>query len=163
MAQSASGKFLLLALSIALSACAASDPKDISDAVTAPLGDLNLVHGEIPAVLVEAERQPYALPKDSSCEALEREIRGLDAALGPDLDAPASDSNPSLIERGSDEAKSAAIGTIRRTTEGVVPFRRWIRKLTGAERYSKKVRAAIVAGTARRAFIKGLRVSKGCG
>lgn len=157
-----SSKRVVLALAVALSACAASDRKNATDAVTVPLSDLNLVHAEIPAPLVEAEKQPYAPPKDFSCEALQGEIRELDAALGPDLDAPASESNPSLIERGSNEAKSAAVGTIRRTAESVTPFRGWIRKLSGAERYSKKVAAAIAAGTVRRAFIKGIRVSKEC-
>jgi len=157
-----SSKPLIFALAVALSACAASDRENATNAATVPLSDLNLVHAEIPASLVEAEKHPYALPKDFSCEAMQGEIRELDAALGPDLDAPASDSNPSIIERASHEAKSAAVGTIRSTTEGVTPYRGWIRKLSGAERYSKKVAAAIAAGTVRRAFIKGIRVSKEC-
>jgi len=44
----------------------------------------------------------------------------------------------------------------------VIPFRGWIRKLTGAERYSKRVAAAITAGAVRRAFLKGVRVMKNC-
>jgi hypothetical protein len=153
---------VLFALVVALPACVASDPKNVANAVVSPLNDLNLVQAEIPATLIEAEKQPYALPVDAGCDALQAEIRELDAHLGPDLDAAATDANPSLIERASNEAKRAAVGTIRSSSESVVPFRGWIRKLSGAERYSKKVSAAIAAGTVRRAFLKGLRVSKDC-
>jgi len=51
---------------------------------------------------------------------------------------------------------------LRSTTEGLVPFRGWVRKLSGAERYSKQVQAAIAAGAARRAFLKGLMAAKAC-
>lgn len=150
-------------LTLALSACASHKPSRAVDAAATPLNDLNLIHSEkIPRVLVEAQKQPYAVPSDPSCAALEAEVRGLDEVLGPDLDAPASASNPGLIERGSSAAGNAAVGAVRRSAEGVVPFRAWVRKLSGAERYSKQVAAAIAAGTVRRAFLKGLSVSKEC-
>ena len=150
------------ALALMLSACASNDPSRIAEAATAPLNDLNLVHGEIPAPLIEAQKGPYAVPSEASCSALSGEILELDAVLGPDLDAPASESNPGLLERGSTEVKGAAVSALKSTAEGVVPFRGWVRRLTGAERYSRKVAAAIAAGSVRRAFLKGLRVSKAC-
>ena len=143
-------------------ACATQKQSDVVDAAATPLSDLNVVHAEIPAVLVEAQKEPYAIPTDQSCASLEASVLALDEVLGPDLDAPASASNPGLIERGSGAAGTAAVGALRRTAEGVVPFRAWVRKLSGAERYSKQVAAAIAAGTVRRAFLKGLRVSKQC-
>ena len=135
---------------------------DVVDAAATPLSDLNVVHAEIPAVLVEAQKEAYAVPSDRSCASLEARVRALDEVLGPDLDAPASASNPGLIERGSRAASTAAVGALRQTAEGIVPFRGWVRKLSGAERYSKQVASAIAAGTVRRAFLKGLRVSKEC-
>ena len=147
---------------LALSACATNDRASVADAATAPLNDLNLVHADIPAVLAEAQKQPYQIPADVSCHALSAAVLDLDAALGPDLDTPATESNPGLIERGTNEVKSSAVGALRGVTEGVVPFRGWVRKLTGAERYSHKVAASIAAGTVRRAFLKGLKVSKEC-
>ena len=63
-----------------------------------------------------------------------------------------------LLERGADAAGNA----LQRTAEGVVPFRGWVRKLSGAERYSRQVAAAIAAGTVRRAFFKGLGQAQGC-
>lgn len=155
-------RFVLASLALALSACATHDRSLVADAATTPLNDLNLVHAEIPAALAEAQKQPYAIPIEMTCDSLSAAIRELDSALGPDLDTPATESNPGLIERGSNEAKSFAAGSLRSTAEGIVPFRGWIRKLSGAERYSKKVAASIAAGTIRRAFLKGLKMSKEC-
>lgn len=134
----------------------------VTQAVATPLADLNLVRGEIPAALVAAEKAPYATPPDANCTGLVADVQALDAALGPDLDTPASPGNPSLIERGAGAAGNAAIGAVRSTAENVIPFRGWVRKLTGAEKYSREVAAAIAAGTIRRAFLKGLGQSMGC-
>jgi hypothetical protein len=149
-------------LALVLVTCTAQKQADVLDAAATPLNDLNVVHAEIPGVLAEAQKEPYAVPSDQNCAFLEASVRALDEVLGPDLDAPASASNPGLIERGSSAAGSTAVGALRRTAEGVVPFRGWVRKLSGAERYSKQVAAAIAAGTVRRAFLKGLRVSREC-
>jgi hypothetical protein len=37
-----------------------------------------------------------------------------------------------------------------------------VRQLSGAERYSKKVAAAIAAGAVRRGFLRGLIAARGC-
>lgn len=155
---------LTLALMCALlSACAASKQPDAVQAVSAPLNDLNLLSAEIPVVLSQALKTPYVLPPaEQACAAAAEELRALDEALGPDLDAPPQPGNPSLIERGSDAAGDAALGALRRTAEGVVPFRGWVRKLSGAERQSRKVAAAIAAGAVRRGFLKGVRAVKSC-
>lgn len=150
-------------LAVVLAGCAASPDKGatssaVSSAATTPLGDLNLVHGAIPAVLADAQKQPYRVPADVACVALAADVRALDEALGPDLDAPAAPGNPGLLERGGDAAGSL----LKNAAEGVVPFRGWVRKLSGAERYSKEVAAAIAAGSVRRGFLKGLRSAKGC-
>ena len=151
-----------LTLALLLAACAAPDTGRVSDAATAPLGDLNLVKAPIPSVLAEAQRRPYAAPADTNCTALAAEVRSLDEVLGADLDAPPSASNPGLIERGTHAVGDAAVGALRGAAEGLVPYRSWVRKLTGAERYSKEVAAAIAAGTVRRAFLKGMSVARGC-
>ena len=153
---------LLSTLALALAACAAPDPTRITDAATTPLSDLNLVKAPIPVVLTNAQKQPYAAPLGAGCDALAAEVRSLDEVLGADLDAAPSESNPGLIERGSTAAGDAAVGALRRTAEGLVPYRGWVRKLTGAERYSKEVAAAIAAGTVRRAFLKGIVSARGC-
>ena len=90
-------------------------------------------------------------------------MRSLDEVLGPDLDAPATAADPGLIERGTSLVAGEAVGALRGAAEGVVPYRKWVRKLSGAERYAKDVSAAIAAGTVRRAFLKGLGVARNCG
>jgi hypothetical protein len=147
---------------ISLTACTSNDQAQITDAAMVPFNDLNLVNAEIPPVLISALKHPYGLSPESGCEALSGEINELNSVLGADLDTPDKDTQPSLIERGVDRVKSSAVGSIRDTTENVIPFRDWVRKLSGAERYSKKVAAAIAAGSIRRAFLKGVLVSKDC-
>ena len=136
--------------------------QQLTQAATTPLSDLNLVRADIPAVLAAAQKAPYALPADRSCAALGTEVQALDAALGADLDTPPTATNPGLIERGGVAVSNAAVGAVRSAAEGVVPFRGWVRKLSGAERYSKDVAAAIAAGTVRRAFLKGVGQANGC-
>lgn len=153
-----------LAAALMLGACSSAPSTErVTDAATAPLNDLNLVRANIPEVLQTAQRGPYALPADDRCPAVGDQVRALDEVLGADLDTPPSASNPGLIERGGTAAGDAAVGALRRTAEGVVPFRSWVRKLSGAERYAKEVSAAIAAGTVRRAYLKGLMTARGCG
>lgn len=149
---------LLTLATLALTACASTDNAKLSTAATTPLSDLHLVSAPIPELLAAAQKAPYALPADSSCTSLAAGVRALDEVLGPDLDAPATEANPGLVERGA----GVAIGAVQRSAEGIVPFRGWVRKLSGAERYSRQVAAAIAAGTARRAFLRGLAQGKGC-
>jgi hypothetical protein len=136
--------------------------KSVTQAVTTPLSDLNLVRADIPDVLRAAARNAYAPPPEKTCAAIGAAIQSLDAVLGADLDTPPSSGNPSLIERGGDAAGNAAAGALRGAAEGVIPFRGWVRKLTGAERYAREVAAAIAAGTVRRAYLKGLGEAQGC-
>lgn len=153
---------MLMAL-LLLSACATTKTQNrVTSAAATPLSDLNLVRDEIPEVLQNALKQPYLPPSDATCSVVVTEVHQLDAVLGADLDAPASDDSPSLLDRGEDMAENTAVGAIQRTAEGLVPFRSWVRKLSGAERHSRKLAAAITAGSIRRAFLKGFAVSHGC-
>lgn len=147
---------------IALAACTTQKQLSVVDAAVTPLSDLNLVQAKIPAVLAKAQKAPYAVPSDQSCTSLDASVRALDEVLGTDIDVTDSDRNPGLIKQGSRVAEKATVDTLRLTAEGIVPFRGWVRKLSGSERHSKQVAAAIAAGIIRRAFIKGFRVSKEC-
>jgi hypothetical protein len=134
----------------------------VGQAVTSPLSDFNLVQAPVPPVLREAQKAPYAMPADAGCDSLAGHVRALDDVLGADLDVPATPGNPSLVERSGKEVGNAAAGALKSAAEGIVPFRGWVRKLSGAERYSKDVAAAIVAGTVRRAYLKGVGEARGC-
>ena len=134
----------------------------LQEAARTPFSDLNLVRKDIPDALKTAHKQPYAIPLDPTCEGISKEVEALDAALGADLDTPATANNPSLLERGADAIGDSAGGAIRGAVEGLIPYRSWLRRLTGAERYSREVLAAIAAGTVRRAYLKGIGQAQGC-
>jgi hypothetical protein len=134
----------------------------MGNAAISPLGDLNIIRTRIPDVLDEAKQHPYQPPPDHSCAAIGAEIARLDAALGADLDAQAPAPPASWLDRGSDLAEDQAVGAVQRTAEGLVPFRGWVRKLSGAERYARRVSDARTAGSVRRAFLKGIAVSEHC-
>jgi hypothetical protein len=147
---------------LALLAGCASQQGAVGQAATTPLSDLNLVRAEIPPVLAAAQKAPYGPPVERSCAAIAAEVQALDAVLGADLDAPPRGDDPGLVERGGQAVGDVAVGAVRRTAEDVVPFRGWVRKLTGAERYERRVQAAVTAGTIRRAYLKGIAQSLGC-
>jgi hypothetical protein len=158
------------AFALTLAGCASPDTAkgaakegiQLQKAVEAPLADLNLVQEKIPAVLEAAIKAPYALPSQRDCAALANEVRGLDGALGADLDTPPTAANPGLVERGSNMVGDAANDALKGAAESVIPFRGWVRRLDGAERHSKAVAAAIAAGSVRRAFLKGVGQTLGC-
>ena len=151
-----------IAVLLALSACASRTAARMGSAAITPLGDLNIIRTDIPPVLAEAKGHPYQAPPDRSCAAIGAEIAELDAVLGADLDAKAPPRSDSLLDRGSDLAEDQAVGAVQRTAEGLVPFRSWVRKLSGAERHAKHVSESRTAGEVRRAFLKGMAVSAHC-
>ncbi len=159
------GTLALVTLVVVLSACASKSVSKtqarVTTAAATPLSDLNLVRDDIPDVLQQALKEPYLKPADAGCPQITNHVHQLDAVLGADLDAPASD-EPSLLDRGTDAAENTAIGAIQRTAESLVPFRSWVRKLSGAEKHARKLAAAITAGSIRRAFLKGVAASQGC-
>jgi hypothetical protein len=131
---------------------------NVAGAMSAPLRDVNVVRTKVPPVLLEAIADPYGRPPDpGKCAELLEQLAPLDDALGPDLDAPAPDEDD-LMQRG----KTTAMGAMATLTTDVIPFRGWIRKLSGAEQHDQLVQSAIIAGAVRRAYLKGLGESQGC-
>jgi len=156
-------RFISLAALLALGACASKTVSRMGSAAAAPLNDLGITKQEIPAVLEKAKEDPYRPPASRSCTAIAREISELDEALGPDYDAqPAAKTEESFAGKASDVAEDQAVGAVQRTAEGLIPFRSWVRKLSGAERHAKHVAACLTAGSVRRAYLKGLAASQRC-
>lgn len=160
--KSTARKLVAISVLVSISACASDSPARIGNAATTPLSDLNIVRGDIPKILETAQKQPYLAPADQSCAAISSEIHQLDEVLGADLDAPTMANAPTLMERGVEAAGNSAVGALQRTAEGLIPFRGWVRKLSGAERHSRRVSEAIAAGSIRRAFLKGIGLSHDC-
>ncbi len=128
----------------------------LAKAASTPFSDLNVVRQEIPPVLVAANKHPYAVPAERSCTALAAAVHELDEVLGDDLDAG------DARGRENGGVGAAAGGALVGAAEGIIPFRGWVRKLSGAERHAKEVAAAILAGNVRRGFLKGLGQASGC-
>lgn len=121
------------------------------DVALTPLSDLNLKKGEIPPKLLDARDDPYSLSGLARCPQLAAEIGELDAILGEDIDV-------AQAKRGSispGRAAQEALGSF-------IPFRGLIREVSGANAQQRKIQAAILAGTARRAFLKGVGQQRGC-
>lgn len=134
----------------------------VRGAILSPLEDVNLKQSDIPDVLTRAVANPYDVKGLTRCEPIAGEIGRLDAALGPDLDEVAPPDTRTNGEKLAGKAKSAGVTALRDETRSVVPFRGWVRKLTGAERHQKQGRAAIQAGGVRRGYLKGLGMNMNC-
>jgi hypothetical protein len=162
---------LLLVPAVLLSACASvpapgsNDQKggaevtteDLGNALATPLRDINLVHEEIPAVLMAAATAPYARPEPMTCAQITALLLPLNGALGPDIDQMKADTQ-SLEDLGGE----AILDAIADFAASAIPYRSWVRKLSGADAQQKRMRAAVAAGAVRRAYLKGLGEQLGC-
>jgi hypothetical protein len=131
--------------------------ENLQGAASAPLRDVNVLRTKIPDVLLRAMSDPYARPPKPTCAGITAQILPLNGALGADLDEIAMDEDD-LMERG----RESVLGVMAGAASGVIPFRGWVRQLSGAERHDKLVTAAITAGAVRRAYLKGLGETHGC-
>ncbi|MBO9710329.1 MAG: hypothetical protein J7521_19165 [Caulobacter sp.] len=126
--------------------------EDASKVATAPLKDVGVIKDKIPQVLIDARTATYALPSPLTCKTIFDAVDALNAELAPDLDA------------ASTQIKSGmSAGEIGETVvHGLMPMRSWVRKLSGAEKNANEVEAAIVAGSVRRGYLKGVGLQMGC-
>jgi hypothetical protein len=124
---------------------------DAKDVALTPLSDLNLRKGEIPPLLIAAQDDPYTLAGLTRCPLIAAAVGDLDAVLGDDID----------VAQANKQRMSA--GRVAQSVAGsFIPFRGVIREISGANSQERKIQAAIYAGTARRAFLKGIGQQRGC-
>ncbi len=121
------------------------------DVIATPASDLNLKKTDIPALLIAAQADPYSLAGLRRCSDIASAIGTLDGALGDDLDM--RESGKSAMTAGS--VAQSVVGAL-------IPFRGVIREISGANDQDRKMRAAIFAGGARRGFLKGVGIQRGC-
>jgi hypothetical protein len=135
-----------------------ANQENLAGAASAPLRDVNVLRTKIPPILLESMADPYARPPHpGGCKELETTLEPLDVALGADLDASVPDEDD-LMQRG----ETTALGAAASLASDAIPFRGWVRKLSGAERHDQLVQSAIIAGAVRRAYLKGLGEAQGC-
>lgn len=125
--------------------------RSLESAAETPLRNANIVRQTIPPVVLAAMAAPYAHPKAMTCQAIAGEVAALDAALGPDFDAGGGKSNLRLVP----SAMKVAANTL-------IPFQGVLRFVSGAEAHDRKVVRAIIAGSARRSYLKGLGEARRC-
>lgn len=123
----------------------------MGDAVTTPVSDLNIKRGQIPPLLIAAQERPYHLGGIERCNQIAAAIREFDVLLGDDIDLPQEDGQRVTAGRVAQEA----VGSF-------IPFRGLIREVSGANTHERRMQAAIDAGIARRAFLKGYGQARGC-
>jgi hypothetical protein len=95
------------------------------------------------------------VPPAVDCFALAREIASLDDLLGPDVDIPVDPKAGSGLDDRAGHALSSAL-------RGAIPYRWALRWLTQAGAQDQQLRHAVMAGAARRGFLKGMRLAMAC-
>lgn len=142
----------LVILASAMMAGCATAPKTARSApnpMAEPLVDLGIVREAVPSAVARAAEGPYSRLPD--CAAIAAELAGLDAELGPDVDAPAL--KPGEAAKFFDDMVSGALG---------LPYRGIIRRLTGADKRQQLLEASTLAAMVRRGFLKGLALGQHC-
>jgi hypothetical protein len=127
--------------------------KDVTarDVVSTPATDLNIKKNDIPALLTAAQERPYALRGLGTCSQLGAAIVELNGVLGDDIDVPQT------------EGRRTSPGRVAQSVVGsFIPFRGVIREVSGASAHDREMQSAILAGVARRSFLKGIGQGKGC-
>jgi hypothetical protein len=125
---------------------------DVKEVAKTPLRDLNIDARDIPEVLQAAVRDPYAIGGLTKCSAVVQAIADLDMVLGADYDIAVDDGEKRLSQ-----------GRIGQSVVGaLIPFRGVVREATGAAEAERNLNAAYTAGMARRSFLKGWGLGRGC-
>ncbi len=122
-------------------------------ALRQPLKDFGITSDKAPALLLAAQADPYGLKGLKGCADYRRAIADLNEVLGPDVDM-AQPGRP-LSGRLAEAGAGAALGA-------VIPFRGLVREATGAAETERRLRATVIAGGARRSFLKGYAKGRGC-
>ena len=129
----------------------------LTQAIESPLRDVNLMRTKIPSVLQRAQVAPYASVGVADCATLRNEIDLLDIALGPDLDAT-SDPHASRKQK----LIGKAIGAGADVASSVIPYRGVVRFVSGTEKHDELTAQSVLAGSVRRAYLKGVGENLGC-
>lgn len=139
---------------------AGSTRRGVTDAAATPLRDIGLIKPEIPAVLRDLAYPYNTTSLAAGCPAVAYEIGQLDAVLGRESFQPGPDRN--VWDRGGDYAEDQAVDAVRDTAEDLIPFRSWVRRLSGANKAERDALRAVANGQQRRTFLRGYGASLGC-
>ena len=134
--------------------------RGVADAARSPFRDVGLIRQEIPPLLLQLQ-YPYSTASLApGCAAVAYEIAQLDSVLGPESFQAGPDRN--IWDRGGDFAESQAIDALQDTANDLIPFRSWVRRISGANRAEREALRAFANGQQRRTFLRGYGASLGC-
>lgn len=158
------GRILIAAvLAVGIASCSSGRTADtrrgMTDAAYIPLRDVNLIRPEIPLLLRNLQ-YPYSTATLADCAAVTREIGQLDAVLGPESYQPGPNRN--IWDRSGDFVEEQAISAAQGTAQDLIPFRSWVRRISGASRAEREALRAVANGQQRRTFLRGYGASLGC-
>ena len=144
---------MALGLTLALAGlpAVAAPPGDqpIRGAVTQPLRDLNLMPTKVAAPLQSARVAPYEVANLKACSDIRAQITQLDGVLGPDVDE--DQTQPGIV-------RTLAASAVRSAVK--LPFSGVVRRLSGADAKERLRQQSVQAGMARRAFLKGVALTR---
>ncbi|MGE0533262.1 MAG: hypothetical protein AB7G40_16755 [Hyphomonadaceae bacterium] len=151
-------------LALALTGCMSGRTDDtrrgFANAAATPFRDVGLIRPEIPPLLRTLD-YPYATASlAAGCSGVAYEIGQLDAILGPESFQPGPDRN--IWDRGGDLAENQAIDAMQDTAQDLIPFRSWVRRISGASAAERAALRAFANGQQRRTFLRGYGASLGC-
>jgi hypothetical protein len=153
----------ILTLGVAAASCSSGRTADtrrgVSGAAAIPLRDVGLIRPEIPLLLRNLQ-YPYSTATLIDCTAVAREIGALDGVLGPESYQPGPNRN--AWDRSGDFVEEQTIEAAENTAEDLIPFRSWVRRISGASRAEREALRAVANGQQRRTFLRGYGASLGC-
>lgn len=159
-------RVLVALLAVSLPGCKSSmagdgrDDGGIVHAAATPLRDVGLLRPDVPEALKDLN-YPYAVTAPhGDCAAVAAEIAGMDALLGPESYQP--DEESGIGTRASQAAGNYAVSTVADAAADVLPYRGWVRRLSGASKAERKAAAAYAMGEQRRTFLRGYAAGLGC-
>jgi hypothetical protein len=134
--------------------------RGVVDAAASPFRDIGLVRPEVPATL-----QGLGYPYSSAgltigCDAVLYEIGKLDAILGAESFQPGLERG--ISSKGLDAIEGAVINAARDAAGDIIPYRGWVRRISGAAKAEKEASRAIIQGQTRRAYLRGYGAALGC-
>lgn len=154
---------IVFTVCLGVAACSTGRTADtrrgVAGAAYSPLRDVNLIRPEIPLLLRNLQ-YPYATATLNDCAAVAREIGQLDSVLGPESYQAGPDRN--VWDRSGDFVEQQTISAAEGTAQDLVPFRSWVRRISGASRAELEALRAVANGQQRRTFLRGYGASLGC-
>jgi hypothetical protein len=134
--------------------------RGVVDVAASPFRDIGLVRPEVPRTL-QGLKYPYSNANlTMGCDQVLYEIGQLDAILGAESFQPGAERG--ISAKGLDAVEDAVLNAARDAAGDIIPYRGWVRRISGAAKAEKEATKAIIQGQTRRAYLRGYGAALGC-